>query len=138
MKSNITKIADVAFNEKEKLGIVPNEGNDVLWAPEKGIIDNFFVKSSAAEEDFYWWTSTECSSADNAYWFRYIYEPSLITNTAGIRFCVYINLTSIDSITENDDGSLSLNFIEPHVHKWVGKLGETDNVLTAVCEGKGN
>ena len=138
VKSNITKIADVAFNEKEKLGIVPNEGNDVLWAPEKGIIDNFFVKSSAAEEDFYWWTSTECSSADNAYWFRYIYEPSLITNTAGIRFCVYINLTSIDSITENDDGSLSLNFIEPHVHKWVGKLGETDNVLTAVCEGKGN
>lgn len=43
VKSNITKIADVAFNEKEKLGIVPNEGNDVLWAPEKGIIDNFFV-----------------------------------------------------------------------------------------------
>lgn len=138
VKSNITKIADVAFNEKEKLGIVPNEGNDVLWAPEKGIIDNFFVKSSAAEEDFYWWTSTECSSADNAYWFRYIYEPSLITNTAGIRFCVYINLTSIDSITENEDGSLSMTFIEPHVHKWVGKLGKTDNVLTAVCEGKGN
>ena len=138
VKSNITKIADAAFNEKEKLGIVPNEGNDVLWAPEKGIIDNFFVRSSAAEEDFYWWTSTECSSADNAYWFRYIYEPSLITNTAGLRFCVYINLSSIDSITENEDGSLSLTFVEPHVHKWVGKLGETDNVLTAVCEGKGN
>jgi len=140
VKSKIAEIADVAFNENEKYEIVPNEGNETIWAPARYIINDYFVRASAAEKNFSWWTSTAADSSDDKA-FMYTggdYSAMLITNDAGLRFCAYIKLASIESITENEDGSFSMTFIEPHVHKWVGKLGENGNVLTAECEGKGD
>ena len=139
LKSKIAQIADVAFSENEKLGIVTEYDNEVLWAPDS-------PKSSFAHYDisFEWWTRAAGSTADKAI----AYVLNFSDNTWGsssvwvsaslyIRFAVRIKLSAIDTVTENEDGSLSMTFIEPHVHKWVGKLGKTDNVLTAVCEGKG-
>lgn len=52
VKSKITEIAAAAFTENEKLGIIPNEGNEVIWAPARSIINSYFVSNSTTEENF--------------------------------------------------------------------------------------
>ena len=140
LKSKIAQIADVAFSENEKLGIVTEYDDEVLWAPESTAIGFAHYDIS-----FEWWTRVASSTDGKAMAYVYnisdrAYGSSSVQVSASlyIRFAVRIKLSAIDTVTENEDGSFSMTFIEPHVHKWVGKLGDTDNVLTAVCEGKGN